>query len=261
MYLLVDSARQFSDHWNETTQISLFLKQDIEPAQGKALADSLTNREDIEKIRYISPRQALEEFREFSGFGDVLDSLETNPLPGVVIVQPASSSKPEAIRLLLEQLQVLPEVDIAQLDMEWVKRLHTIIDIIQRGILTMAALLALAVLLIVGNTIRLNIENRREEIVISRLIGATNGFVRRPFLYVGFWYGLAGAVIALILVNISLAMLQQPVQRLAGLYNSDFQLGFTASEMVFLLLFAGVALGLLGALLAVGRHLRAIEPN
>jgi len=117
------------------------------------------------------------------------------------------------------------------------------------------------VLLIVGNTIRLDIENRREEIVITKLIGATDGFIRRPFLYTGFWYGLAGAVIALVLVNVSLALLQQPVRRLAGLYGSDFQLGFTAPEMVMLLLLAGIALGLLGALLAVSRHLRAIEPG
>ncbi len=261
LYVLVDHARQLGGHWQETTRISLFLKQNIETRQGEALADTLAAREGIDSAEYISPQQALAEFREFSGFGDVLDSLESNPLPGLVVVQPDFSYQPDAIQTLLEQLQTLQEVDIAELDMKWVKRLHSIIDIIQRGILTIAVLLALAVLLIVGNTIRLDIENRREEIVITKLIGATDGFIRRPFLYTGFWYGLAGAVIALVLVNISMALLQQPVSRLAGLYGSDFQLGFTTLEMVMLLLLAGVVLGLLGALLAVSRHLRAIEPG
>ncbi len=261
LYVLVDHARQLGGHWNETTQISLFLKQDIDTGRGEALADTLADKAGIAGVEYVSPQQALDEFREFSGFGDVLDTLESNPLPGVIVVQPDASSPPEAIQSLLERLQALPEVDIAQLDMEWVKRLHTIIDIIQRAVITIAVLLALAVLLIVGNTIRLDIENRREEIVITKLIGATDGFIRRPFLYTGFWYGLAGAVIALLLVNVSLALLQQPVRRLAGLYGSDFQLGFTTPGMVMLLLFAGIVLGLLGALLAVSRHLRAIEPE
>ncbi len=261
LYVLVDHARQLGGHWQETTRISLFLKQGVDNAQGEMLADKLAGGEGVVSTEYISPQQALAEFREFSGFGDVLDGLESNPLPGVVVVQPDPAYRPEAIQRLLGQLRTLQEVDVAQLDMEWVKRLHSIVDIIQRGVVTLAVLLALAVLLIIGNTIRLDIENRREEIVITRLIGATDGFIRRPFLYTGFWYGLAGALIALVLVNVSLALLQQPVSRLAGLYGSDFRLGFTSLEMVLLLLLAGVVLGLLGALLAVSRHLRAVEPG
>ena len=260
LYVVLDNARQLSGQWQQGTQISLFLKQDLEEGKGKELAARLAGRERIAEAGYISPEQALGEFRQFSGFGDALESLESNPLPGVVMVQPAVR-EPGAVQQLLEQLQELPEVEMAQLDMEWVKRLHGIIDIIQRAILIMAGLLALAVLLIVGNTIRLDIENRRDEIVITKLIGASDGFIRRPFLYTGFWYGLGGALIALLLVNLSLALLQRPVLRLAGLYGSDFQLGFTGPQTVLVLLTAGIALGLLGALLAVGRHLRAIEPE
>ena len=260
LYVLLDNARQLSDQWQQSTRISLFLKQDLDIERGEKLAGQLAARQQIAETSYISPSQALEEFREFSGFGDILESLESNPLPGVVMVQPAVR-EPGAVQQLLEQLQQLPEVEIAQLDMEWVKRLHGIIDIIQRAILIMAGLLALAVLLIVGNTIRLDIENRRDEIVITKLIGASDGFIRRPFLYTGFWYGLGGALIALLLVNLSLALLQLPVLRLAGLYGSDFQLGFTGPQTMLVLLAAGIALGLLGALLAVGRHLRAIEPE
>ncbi len=260
LYVLLDNARQLSDQWQQSTRISLFLKQELDNEQGAALAGRLAGQQQIAETGYISPQQALQEFRDFSGFGDILDTLEQNPLPGVVTVQPATR-QPEAIQKLLEQLQELPEVDVAQLDMEWVKRLHSIIGIIQRGILIMAGLLSLAVLLIVGNTIRLDIENRRDEIVITKLIGASDGFIRRPFLYTGFWYGLGGAGIALLLVNLSLALLQRPVLHLAGLYGSQFRLGFTDLHTVLLLLAAGILLGLLGALLAVGRHLRSIEPG
>ncbi len=261
LYLLVDHARELGGEWRETTRISLFLKQEVTDEQARQLRERLASDAEVEETVYISPAQALEEFRELSGFGEVLNALENNPLPGVVTVQPAATLPPEAIQGLLERLRELPEVEIAQLDMEWVKRLYTLLDILQRGILMVALLLALAVLLIVGNTIRLDIESRREEIVITKLIGGTDGFIRRPFLYTGFWYGLGGAVIALLLVNLSLALLQGPVERLAGLYGSDFRLGFTSLEMMLALLGVGIALGLLGALLAVGRHLRAVEPE
>ncbi len=260
LYLLVDHVRDLGGQWRETTRISLFLKQEIGDERARRLVEGLIEKEEIEEAAYISPEQALDEFREFSGFGNVLDALESNPLPGVILVQPAAL-QPEAIQALLDRLRKLPEVEIAQLDMEWVRRLYTLLDILQRGILTVAALLALAVLLIVGNTIRLDIESRREEIVITKLIGGTDGFIRRPFLYTGFWYGVGGAFIALLLVNLSLILLQGPVERLAGLYGSKFRLGLTSLEMVLVLLGIGVALGLLGALLAVGRHLRAIEPE
>ncbi len=261
LYLLVDHARALGGEWRETTRISLFLKEEVTDEQARRLRERLVSDVEVEETAYISPEQALEEFRELSGFGEVLDALDRNPLPGVVTVQPAANLSPEAIQSLRERLQEVPEVELAQLDMEWVRRLYTLLDILQRGILTVAVLLALAVLLIVGNTIRLDIESRREEIVITKLIGGTDGFIRRPFLYTGFWYGLGGAVIALLLVNLSLALLQGPVEHLAGLYGSDFRLGFTSPEMVLTVLGIGVALGLLGALLAVGRHLHAIEPE
>lgn len=261
LYLVVDHVRDLGGQWRETTRISLFLKQGLADEEARRLAERLAGEAEVEGTEYVSPAQALEEFREFSGFGEVLDALDGNPLPGLITVQPASSLPPEAIQSLLERLRALPEVDIAQLDMEWVRRLHSLVDLVQRGILVIAILLALAVLLIVGNTLRLDIESRREEIVITKLIGATDGFIRRPFLYTGFWYGLGGALVALLLVNLSLVLLQGPVQRLAGLYGSDFRLGFTSPGMVILLLAAGVMLGLAGALLAVGRHLRDIEPE
>jgi cell division transport system permease protein len=145
--------------------------------------------------------------------------------------------------------------------MQWVKRLYGLMEIGQRGVWVLSTLLALAVLLVVGNTIRLAIQNRRDEIVITKLIGGTDAFIRRPFLYTGFWYGLLGGAVAFALVQMSLWVLAAPVDNLAGLYNSSFRLGGMNWLTTGVLLGAGLLLGLLGSWLAVGRHLRAIEPT
>ena len=152
-------------------------------------------------------------------------------------------------------------MELAQLDLQWVKRFNAIMEIVQRTIRVMAVLLGLAVLLIIGNTIRLEIQNRREEIEITKLIGATNGFIRRPFLYAGLWYGIFGALAGALLVELALLQLLDPVQRLAGLYQSGFSLEILTSAEFFYLLIAGSTLGLTGAWVAVGRHLSAIEPQ
>jgi cell division transport system permease protein len=152
-------------------------------------------------------------------------------------------------------------VEMAQLDMQWVKRLYGLMDIGRRGVWVLASLLALAVLLVVGNTIRLAIQNRRDEIIITKLIGGTDTFIRRPFLYTGFWYGVLGGIIAFILVQASLGVLAGPVNNLAGLYSSTFRLDGMDLPTVGALLSSGMVLGLLGSWLAVGRHLRAIEPT
>jgi len=155
----------------------------------------------------------------------------------------------------------LPETELAQLDLEWVQRLAAILDIAQRVILIISCLLALAVLLVIGNTIRLEIQNRRDEIVVTKLIGATNGFVRRPFLYSGIWYGALGALIAWAVVATGFWLLAEPATRLAGLYQSDFMLETHPLLLLPVLLGGGVLLGLLGSWLAVGRHLSEIEPS
>ena len=148
-----------------------------------------------------------------------------------------------------------------QLDLQWVQRLSAMLDIARRGVLVISSLLALAVLLVIGNTIRLEIQNRRDEILVIKLIGATNAFVRRPFLYSGLWYGALGAVFAWILVVGGFLLLSAPVAKLAGLYQSDFSLQTLPFQLLTLLLGAGMLLGLLGSWLAVGRHLSDIQPR
>jgi cell division transport system permease protein len=262
LYLLTGNLQQLSTRWDGAASLSLFLKHTASELQAQALRDRLLEWPEIERIDLISPEQALTEFRELSGFGDALDALEENPLPAVLAVKPvAGSTDSTAISHLLERLRILPEVEMAQLDLQWVKRFNAIVDIVQRSIWVMSTLLGLAVLLIAGNTIRLEIQSRREEIEVTKLIGATNAFIRRPFLYSGLWYGTTGALLATLLVELAFFQLAAPVGQLAGLYQSGFSLQTLAFGEILLLVLAGAMLGLLGAWLAVGRHMSAIEPS
>lgn len=262
LYLLTGNLQQLSSRWDGGASLSLFLKHSVSDQQAHTFRVRLLDWPGIEHIDLISPQQALEEFRELSGFGDALDALDSNPLPAVLAIKPAAESIDSiSISQLLARLRGLPEVDLAQLDLQWVKRFNAIVDIVQRSIWVMAALLGLAVLLITGNTIRLEIQSRREEIEVTKLIGATNAFIRRPFLYSGLWYGVIGASLAILLVKLSFLQLATPVGRLAGLYQSGFSLQTLAFHEMLVLLLVGALLGLLGAWLAAGRHMSAIEPS
>ena len=259
---LVKHAQRLSGGWDSVTQVSLFLKPGTSATQADRLAQRLRKLPNVVDVDYISPEDALTEFQRLSGFGNALEALDENPLPGVLVVQPTLvDARPEASARLLEQLSQEPEVELAQLDMQWVKRLYAVMEIVQRGVLVLAALLALAVVLVVGNTIRLAIQNRRDEIVIIKLIGGTDAFIRRPFLYAGFWYGLFGGLIAYALVSGAMIALNGPVQRLAGLYRSQFGLHLPDLATVGVLVAGSIALALAGSWLAVGRHLRSIEPT
>lgn len=261
-YVLLHNAQQVSGGWDGAARISLYLKAGMDGGTAQALTDRLRSRAGIEKVRLINKEDALEEFRTLSGFGEALEALDSNPLPDVIVITPVIDPRnPQTVETLLEQLKREPQVDSAQLDLQWVKRLYTIMNLIQRGLLIIAAMLALAVVLVIGNTIRLDIQNRRSEIQVNKLIGATNAFIRRPFLYTGFWYGLLGGLLASMLVGVALGALRGPAQRLAGLYESRFELlslGFSQSLALILL---AIGLGYIGSWLAVGRHLREIEPG
>jgi cell division transport system permease protein len=262
LYLLTGNLQKLGAQWDGGANLSLFLHKTVTLAQARKLKENLAHWPEIESIQLITPEQALAEFRELSGFGQALELLDDNPLPAVLAIRPAAShATAQAAEQLTEKLRALPEAELAQLDLQWVKRFNTIMEIVRRTIRVMAALLGLAVLLIIGNTIRLEIQNRREEIEITKLIGATDGFIRRPFLYAGLWYGLFGAVTGALLVELALLQLLDPVRRLAGLYQSHFSLEILTSGELLYLLLAGSSLGLAGAWIAVGRHLSAIEPR
>jgi len=260
--VLLQNMQIVSGGWNGATQISLFTKLNINNEQAAELGQRLRLMPEIKSLHVLSRDEAMSEFRSLSGFGEALDVLEDNPLPAVLIIRPtAQYSTPDQVALLVEKLRSLPEIDIAQLDLQWVKRLYTMMEIGERGILVIAALLALAVLLTVGNTIRLDIQSRRDEIVIIKLIGATNAFIRRPFLYTGFWYGILGGIFSWIMIEISLSLLSGPVQQLAGLYGSSFVLSSMNITNTLTLIGVSLLLGLCGSWIAVSRHLQEIEPT
>jgi cell division transport system permease protein len=262
LYLLLENLDRLSGAWKGQASLSVFLKHDVTETRARDLVKRVTAWPAVASVELITPQQALEEFSTRSGFGDLLATLEENPLPVVLLVQPDSAhTAPEPASALRQRFSLLPETDLAQLDLQWVQRLAAILDTARRGILIISTLLALAVLLVIGNTIRLEIQNRREEILVTKLIGATNAFVRRPFLYSGVWYGILGGLIAWLLVETGFWLLSGPVASLAGLYQSDFSLQTLPFQLLLLLPGGGIVLGLLGAWLAVGRHMKAIEPR
>jgi len=260
-FALLHNVQSLGSDWDGAARISLYLADSVADAEGAALAEELVGRADVAIARHIDRAAALAEFRELSGFGEVLDSLDENPLPGVVVVHPQAAATPDAVAALAAELGALHAVGDARVDLQWVQRLHAIIGVIQRAVAIVAALLGVAVLLVVGNTIRLDILGRREEIVVVKLIGATDGFVRRPFLYGGAAYGLLGGALAVLLVTLALGLIAAPVRGLAQLYGSAFEFSGLNLDSALALMLCGMLLGLGGAWLAVGRHLRDIEPR
>jgi len=258
--VLLDNARVITKGWDGNAHLSVFLEQDVAESRQRQLADEWAGFDTVKRTEVITRAQALDEFKALSGFGEVLEALPDNPLPPLVVVYPDNSA-PGRVEALQNRLNALPEVDNAQLDVAWVRRLHAIIELGDRliGVLTLG--LAAAVVLVVVNTIRLAIESRREEIVVVKIVGGTDGFVRRPFLYSGFCFGFAGGMLSLILVGSALWWLGGPIDELLDLYESEHSLtGMSPSTVLVLPLFSGT-LGLLGAWLAVSRHLGDIEPH
>jgi cell division transport system permease protein len=240
----------------------VYLKRPTSAQEAKQLADRVRQRRDVESVELIAADEALQEFRRESGFGEAIDALNENPLPHVLIIRPAANYlTSEALEALADGVRELPSVDVVQLDTAWVDRLNAILAAVGRGLVIAAAVLALGVLVIVGNTIRLDIQNRRAEIEVTKLVGGSDAFVRRPFLYSGFWYGIGGAVIAWIITGLVIAALREPIGRIAYLYGSKFQVAALDLRASLGLLLAGAALGWLGSYIAATRHLRDIEPT
>jgi cell division transport system permease protein len=257
---LLEDARHLVQGWSGNAQISLYLQKDLPAKDQNDLRQQLQDHAGVQRVDLITPAQALQEFKADSGYGEAIDLLGSNPLPPTIMVYPADND-PIALENLRGDLEGLPGVASAELDVAWVQRLSAILQVADRLVLAMASALTAAVLLVVGNTIRLGIESRREEIVVIKLLGASDAFVRRPFLYMGLWSGLFGGVLALVAVALFIFWLSFPVNRLATLYHSGFHLsGLSLGEVAGVLAFSCL-LGLAGATMAVGRHLRQLEPG
>lgn len=260
-YLLLENAQHVTAGWGGSIQITAFLKPDIDDAVAKTLVTSLLDNPNIETTKLINRDQALAEYKELSGISEIIDLLDVNPLPSIIIVYPKIDALTEGRdRQIIDFLYNQPEVEVAQYDQQWVKRLYGIIEIIQRFVVIFSAFIGFGVLLIVGNTIRMAIYHHRKEIEISKLFGATNYFIQRPFLYTGFWYGLSGGIASWLLLSLALQFLKQPVHRLAELYASEFNLANLTTTETLIMLACGIFLGVFGSWISVQRHLRTIEP-
>jgi cell division transport system permease protein len=260
--LLLTNVRTATGNWNDAVDLSVYMDKKASAQRVAALAKQLRQRADVAAVRIITAEQAMAAFRDDSGFGKALEALPDNPLPDTLVVTPTlARSTPAGTDALKAAIAAMADVQTVQLDSEWVKRLHAMLEILRRVVALTGALLGAGVVLIVGNTIRLDILNRRTEIEVMKLVGASDGFARRPFLYSGIWYGLGGGLIALILVAVAAAVLAKPVDALAKLYGSQFHLqGLEAAAAMQVL---GLAIGLawFGSWLAATRHIRAIEPT
>lgn len=262
LHVLIRNVEGVAAGWDGNASLTLFLKASVSDQQAERLAGELRGWPEVSGVRVVTRGEALADLRDRGGFAAALDLLQENPLPAVLILRPGLGlTEPQAVEQLRVRLEKLPDADFAQLDLQWVRRLRAITEILQRGALLLAALLGVGVLLIVGNTIRLEIDDRRQEIAIMELVGATPAFIRRPFLYSGFWYGLLGGLGAWLLVSLSLALMQEPVLRLFALYGNRFQFAGVDVPTFLLLVFGSTMLGLLGSWLSVTRHIAALDPT
>ncbi len=262
LHLFVKNAQQVSEQWDSASQITLFLKLSVDDKSAKNLVRRIGLYTEVSEVRYISAEQALKEFKILSGFGQSLEYLDKNPLPATVLVTPTQrASQAHAAGDLLEKLKQEREVEQGKLDLEWLTRLEAMAQLIEDIVLGVALLLCLSVVLIVGNTIRLAILNQKDAIAIMKLVGATDSFIQRPFLYSGVWYGVFGGLLSYLAVTILAQYLTYSLMKLTDLYNSNFVLqGLTFDEALTLILFA-VCLGLVGSYISVSQHIKAIEPN
>ncbi len=260
LLLFLQNLQQFGSDLDEASQISVFMNTTTEMPRLEQLRDEMLGRSEIQDVEIITAETALQEFQASSGFGDILSGLDENPLPPVLLVTPLAQDA-AVLQPLLASLQDYPEVDEVQFDLDWLQRLYGILNLAQRLTYMIGLLLALGVALVVGNTIKLAIENRRDEIVVVKLVGGTDAYVSRPFLYTGLWYGAGGGLIACVLILLAQLILQGPVSRLAGLYEGEFALIGLGISGFFMVLLLSAMLGWFGAWLSVLRHLRAIEPG
>ena len=258
--LLLSNVERLGGSWQRAAQISLYLQLEASPSEGEGLVRQIKEMPGVADAEYISRDEALNEFQKQSGLGEALKELPENPLPGVVLVTPLEVDK-AALEALRTRLAELPKVQQAQLDLVWVERLAAILKLGDRFVFGLTVLLVAALLLVIGNTIRLHIENRRTEIEVIKLVGGTDSYVRRPVLYMGALYGLGAGILSWGVLAFGLDWLNDAVVKLAGLYGSDFALaGVPVSDGVSLLLGA-VLLGYIGAWIAVARHLRELAPR
>ena len=261
LWLVLQNVATLSGQVDASHGVTLYLKPGTDAAHTQAVAQSLQQRADVAKVATISPEQALADMQKREDLATAIDILGADAaraaLPPVLQVTPRTGNT----SALITTAQALPEIDRVQFDAQWRDRLQAWLAFALRTVQVLAVLLGLGALLVVGNTVRLDIQSRREEIGVLQLLGASDGFVRRPFLYLGAWYGLAAGGLALAILTAAQWALRQPLADLASRYDSRFALqGLDPSAIVAVLVGAGL-LGWLGAGLVTGHQLRQNRPR
>lgn len=262
MLLGLKNVTHLESQWQDSTKVSVFIKKTATHDAITQFRVQLLQDLDLISVEQVSPNSALSEFQAYSGLDNVLQSLDENPLPTVFILEPRMKldnlAEMEKLSARLSQHSL---VDSVQIDLVWLERLRELVALAQRLTLGLAALLAMAVLLIIGNTLRLSLENRRPEVLVIKLVGGTNRFIIRPFLYMGFWYGLFGGILSILLITGLGLWLENPFNRLMGLYESNHQaIGLDCYTMMLILMSSGF-LGWLSALLSGSQQLRSMNPS
>jgi len=255
--LLVFNLQQLTGDLEASAQISLFLKENVSDAEAQKWAASINQDPDIGQVTVIGKEEALAEFKLHSGFGEAIEALSDNPLPAVITVLPAGHIQGQQRLTQLQQaLQELEPVEVAQLDTLWVERLRSIMAVAEQGLGMVNILLGFAVLFISGNTIRQELHSRRQEVVIAKLVGATDGFIQRPFLYTGFWLGFISGILAWFVVTLLMLFLWQSVETVSLLYGGRFHLLFFTLADTFKLIGISSALGVLASWAVLWHQLR-----
>lgn len=262
-YVAVTNLQKIVNVTDSSNTITVFLKTTATQPQIELLKEKVSLDEGIEVIKYISSQQGLDEFRAESGFGDVLKMLDENPLPPVFLIEPDRDiqNNSELIKKLVTRLKKEHLIENIQIDMMWLKRLQAILLVSERLSFMLGVILAFGVLLIISNAVALSLDSKSEEVIVIKLVGGTNAYVRRPFLYTGLCYGSFGGILSWIFIAIAVYWLSIPIEKLSALYQSSIELEGLGFFGLISLISIGVSLGLLGAWLAVTRQLSAIEPK
>lgn len=259
LYLLGKNLSAASTKVTSPSQVSAFLKERTPEARVMILKDQIEGMPEVEKVTYISPQQGLEDLSQYSGFDQALTLLDDYALPGVLVMTPKNNDR-EALDRLLAKVKSEQDISDIRLDEDWLTRLDAIKNLVNGIVVTLALLMLGSVFLIVGNTLRFNVLANKEEIQTMKLIGATDSFILRPYLYSGVWFGFLGASIAWILTAIITVLLNSSVEQLAQLYDSPFRLVGLSWDESLLLIMVGTFLGCLAAKISAQRHMKDIEP-
>ena len=258
LFTIVDNLGQVAGGVESKPQLSLFLKLDASSSAKEAIAEKLKKHTDIAKYEFVSKESAWEQMQQNANTADISASLNKNPLPDAYFVTPKEIN-PKNVGRLQKEMQQWDGVELAQVDSNWIKRLDTVLKLGKKAIFVLVALLGFALIAVIGNTIRLQIMTQLEEIEVSKLIGATNQFIRRPFLYAGTLYGLGGGLAAWLIVLAVVQLFNTSVTEIADLYASQFRLSMPNAIITIAMLLSAVTLGWLGSFVAVNRSLAKIE--